>query len=66
LIAFGATADCQKRSQGSSTFTTTTPLPLARGTHLAVLLRDGTVLIAGGGDAAGAALSSAELYTPSP
>ena len=66
LLAYTATNVCATRTQGTNTFTLTTALPLARGTHLAVLLRDGSVLIAGGGDAASVALASVELYTPAP
>ncbi len=66
LLAYTATNVCATRTQGSNAFTLTTALPLARGSHLAVLLRDGSILIAGGGDAAGVGLSSAELYTPAP
>lgn len=66
LLAFSATAACATRTQGSNAFTVTTPLPAARGSHLAVLLRDGSVLIAGGADAAGNAVGTVELYTPAP
>jgi hypothetical protein len=66
LLAFSATNQCAVRTQGQNTFTVTTSLPAARGSHLAVLLKDGSVLIAGGGDAAGTAVATAELYVPAP
>jgi N-acetylneuraminic acid mutarotase len=48
----------------SGTFMSTGNLNVARDTHTATLLNDGTVLIAGGFDNNGNTLSSAEIYDP--
>ena len=46
------------------TWTTTGSLNTARAAHTATLLPNGDVLVAGGQDASGNALASAELYNP--
>ena len=48
----------------AGTFTATGSTTTTRTLHTATLLRDGTVLIAGGGAFADSVLASAELYTP--
>lgn len=65
LLGTSATNLCESRTAGAATFTPTTAMPEARRFHLAVLLQDGSVLIAGGGDTTGA-LGTTLLYTPTP
>jgi hypothetical protein len=49
----------------ANTFTTTGSMHHIRDFHVAALLPNDNVLIAGGGDGSGIALNSAEIYTPS-
>jgi hypothetical protein len=63
ILAFSATAACAIRS-AAGVLAASTSMPDARGFHLAVRLADGSVLISGGGDSAGAALATNWLYTP--
>ena len=49
----------------SATWTATGSMREARAGHTATLLRDGTVLIAGGGSSPADTLASAEIYVPS-
>ncbi len=65
-LTTSAIANCATRLGGGTTFTSTTPLPAARGTHFAVRLFDGSILVAGGSDAASTSLSDCLLYTPTP
>ena len=51
-------------ASSSGFWTTTGNLNTARAAHTATLLPNGEVLVAGGQDASGAALASAELYSP--
>lgn len=59
-------ANCGTRLGAATAITATNPLPAARGSHFAVRMFDGSVLIAGGSDATGAALGDCLLYTPTP
>lgn len=49
---------------GSGSFSKTGSMNVARASYTATLLSNGEVLVAGGGDVNGIALSSAELYNP--
>ncbi len=55
-------SSCESFQQATGLWTYAAPLNLARTIHTATLLPDGTVLITGGVNAAGAYLPSAELY----
>ena len=66
LLSFSVVANCATRVGGSAALTSTNPLPAARGTHLAVRMWDGSVLIVGGADASGIAVDTNLLYTPTP
>ncbi len=65
-LAFSATNQCAVRTAGSTSLSTTAPLPGPRGTHFAVRLWDGSVLIGGGADDLNNALATTVLYTPAP
>jgi hypothetical protein len=65
-LVVSATAQCSTRTAGAAIMTTTNPLPGPRGTHFAVRLWDGSILIGGGADATGTPLASSLLYTPAP
>lgn len=62
-LAAGAT-HMRPLSSVANTWTPTGSLNTARVYHTATLLADGKVLVTGGQDSSGAALSSAELYDP--
>lgn len=57
-------ATCELYDPATNTWTQTASLAVARTIHTAVLLPNGKVLVLGGLDAFGNALSSTELYTP--
>src|SRR3990170_633460 len=60
-------ASAELYDPGSGSWTATGSMAAARDAHTATLLRDGTVLVAGGfsGGDSGSTLASAELYDPS-
>jgi len=57
-------ASAELYDPATDTWSLTGPLGTPRGHHTASLLRDGTVLVVGGSDAAGRPRASAELYDP--
>jgi hypothetical protein len=52
------------KAGGMGVWSTAASLITGRGEHTATLLRNGTILVAGGTDGRGTALASAELYNP--
>ncbi len=64
-IVFGGVSLCGTYSAGATVVAGSNPLPGNQGTHAAVLLLDGSVLIAGGSDGS-TAVSTTLLYTPIP
>lgn len=72
LIAGGITNDvnhtrlasAELYTPATNTFTYTGTMHAARDFHVAVLLPNGNVLVAGGGNGSGIALNSAEVYAP--
>ena len=64
-IVFGGVSLCGTYSAGAPVVAGSNPLPSNQGTHAAVLLLDGSVLIAGGSDGS-TAVSTTLLYTPIP
>ncbi len=63
-LSISAVDGCAVRAGGATALTPTASLPAARGTHFAVRLWDGSVLIGGGADAASNGDPSVLLYTP--
>ncbi len=59
-----ALASAEIFDPGTGMFSLTGSLNVARGDQTAVLLKTGTVLVTGGGDAYNNSLGSAELYEP--
>ncbi len=64
VSGFSALFTAELYDPASATFSPTGNLGTARTNHTATLLPNGTVLIAGGDDQTGAAISSAEIYNP--
>jgi hypothetical protein len=62
LLLLGAADGPRAMAQTPGTFTATGNMTVARSNHAAILLADGRVLIAGGGNSS--TLASAELYDP--
>lgn len=58
---FGAVADCARYD--GTTLVSTNPMPAPQGNHVAVLLENGAVLLAGGADGSGSASAASHLYT---
>jgi len=63
--SLGVEATAEVYNPQTATFTATGILNVARACDTITLLDDGTVLIVGGSDSSGNALSSAEIYDPS-
>lgn len=62
--SFNITAMTQIYDPSDQTWTTLSSLNVARAYHLAILLNNGKILVAGGVDSGGNALTSAELFDP--
>lgn len=64
-LAHTRTATAELYNPNTGTFTSTGSMHAARDFHVAALLPNGNVLIAGGGDGSGTSLDSAEIYNTS-
>jgi hypothetical protein len=64
--SFGALASTELYDPATGTWSTTGSMVTARQVHTATLLPTGKVLVAGGVDATGSALASAEIFSDQP